>query len=541
MMTTKSLTYKIASEPEEFEQIYRLNYKTFVGEIPQHEENEENRLVDRFDKENTYIICTEDDRIIGMLAVRSKRPFSLDQKLDDLDSFFSAERKMCEIRLLAVEKEYRNGRVFLGLAKELIDYCVRNDYDTVLISGTLRQLKLYKHLGFVSFGPIVGTEDAPYQPMYLTKEAFDKKEAMYRRLNALPKEEKPKELERQNVSFLPGPVQIPEKVRETFGERPISHRARRFVDDFQQVKHQLTKLVNARHVEMMLGSGTLGNDAVAAQISLLDGPGLIVTNGEFGERLLDHANRFGLNYKLISYDWGDSIDYHEVQEFLKQNPDTQWLWTVHCETSTGLLNRLEDLKAICREEKVKLCLDCCSSIGVVPVDLEGVFLASSSSGKGMSSLAGVAMVFYHHDIEPSQRLPRYLDIGLYASKDGVPFTHSSNLVYALNTALKRFESGEAAFKEIADLAQWLRDTLREKGYNIFGSDEDMTPGIVTIALPGSLNAESVGDELERAGYWLSYRSEYLLVRNWIQISLMGEHTKEELKKLLKEIDRATNQ
>lgn len=539
MMTTKSLTYKIASEPEEFEQIYRLNYKTFVGEIPQHEENEENRLIDRFDRENTYMICLEDDRIIGMLAVRGNRPFSLDQKLEDLDSLFSGERRMCEIRLLAVEKEYRNGRVFLGLVKQLIDFCVKNDYDMVLISGTLRQLKLYKHLGFVPFGPIVGTEEAPYQPMYLTKEAFEKKEAMYRRLNALPKEQKPIETDGETVSFLPGPVQIPDKVIETFGNRPISHRARRFVDDFQQVKHQLRELVNARHVEMLLGSGTLGNDAVAAQISLLDGPGLIVTNGEFGERLLDHANRFGLSYERIGYDWGEAIDYNEVRAFLKEHPETQWLWTVHCETSTGLLNRMEDLKGICRQEDVKLCLDCCSSIGVVPVDLEGVYLASSSSGKGLSSLAGLAMVFYHHQIVPSQHLPRYLDIGLYASKQGVPFTHSSNLIYALNAALERFE-GNQTFEDTANLAQWLRDTLRENGYDIFGSDEDMTPGIVTIALPGSLNSENVGDELERAGYWLSYRSEYLLVRNWIQISLMGEHTKDELKALLKEIDKATN-
>ncbi|HET7658562.1 MAG TPA: aminotransferase class V-fold PLP-dependent enzyme [Bacillales bacterium] len=538
-MTTKSLTYKIASEPSEFEQIYRLNYKTFVGEIPQHEENEENRLVDRFDKENTYIICLDEERIVGMICARGKRPFSLDQKLDDLDSFFPEDRKMCEIRLLAVEKEYRNGRVFLGLARELIDYCVKSGYDMAVISGTLRQLKLYKHLGFVPFGPIVGTEEAPFQPMYLTKEAFDKKEAMFRRLNALPKEEKSEENERKTVSFLPGPVRIAEEVRKTLGERAISHRSKRFVDDFQQVKQQLRELVNARHVEILLGSGTLGNDAVGAQISLLDGPGLIVTNGEFGERLLDHAERLGLSYKTLQYEWGETIDYQAVRDFLKQNPKVKWLWTVHCETSTGLLNRIEVLKEICREEEVKLCLDCCSSIGVVPVDLEGVYLASSSSGKGLSSFAGLAMVFYHHDIKPNQSLPRYLDLGMYASKQGVPFTHSSNLVYALNTALKRFEEGES-FKDIANLAQWLREALRAHGYDIFGSDEDMTPGIVTIALPSTLNSEKVGDELERAGYWLSYRSDYLLKRNWIQISLMGEHTKTELEALLTEIKKATN-
>jgi hypothetical protein len=40
-----SLTYKIAETENEFEQIFRLNYKTFVEEIPQHERNAEKRLV----------------------------------------------------------------------------------------------------------------------------------------------------------------------------------------------------------------------------------------------------------------------------------------------------------------------------------------------------------------------------------------------------------------------------------------------------------------------------------------------------------------
>lgn len=540
MITTPSLTFKVASEPSEFEQIHRLNYKTFVGEIPQHEENEENRLVDRFDGENTYLICLDEERIVGMIAVRSKRPFSLDYKLEDLDSYFSEGRSICEIRLLAVEKEYRNGRVFLGLARELINFGVNNGYDLAVISGTLRQLKLYKHLGFVPFGPVVGTEEAPFQPMYLTKEGFEKKEAMYRRLNALPAEKREKVMEEKKpVSFLPGPVEMADEVREGFGSVAVSHRARRFVDDFQQVKHQLCELAHARHVEIFLGTGTLGNDVVAAQLSLLKEPGLIVTNGEFGERLLDHASRFGLSFETIQYQWGKTFDYEEVRTTLKGHPEIKWLWAVHCETSTGVLNKMEQLKRICDQEKVKLCLDCCSSVGVVPVNLEGVHLASSGSGKGLSSYAGLAMVFYHHDIKPRPDLPRYLDLGLYASKQGVPFTHSSNLIYALQTAMKRFEDPDI-FDKQTQLADWLRAQLRVRGFDIFGRDTDISPGIVTIDLPETLNSEKVGDALEREGYLLSYRSEYLLERNWIQISLMGEHSKRQLQPLLDKLSEQVN-
>ena len=79
------MRFSIASEESEFEQVFRLNYKTFVEEIPQHPPNPEKRLVDRFHHENAYLIALDADQLIGMMAVRDKRPFSLDEKLGNID------------------------------------------------------------------------------------------------------------------------------------------------------------------------------------------------------------------------------------------------------------------------------------------------------------------------------------------------------------------------------------------------------------------------------------------------------------------------
>lgn len=86
-MSTSALQFKIATEDWEFEQIHELNYRTFVEEIPQHQPAEQPRLVDKFHEENTYLICVAGNRVVGMLAARGRRPFSLDQKLANLDSF----------------------------------------------------------------------------------------------------------------------------------------------------------------------------------------------------------------------------------------------------------------------------------------------------------------------------------------------------------------------------------------------------------------------------------------------------------------------
>lgn len=167
------LAFKVATEDWEFERIHELNYKTFVEEIPQHQAAPNRRLVDKFHDENTYVICLCGGKFIGMLAVRGKRPFSLDQKLARLDDYLPPGRSVCEIRLLAVEKDFRVGQVFIGLLNYASEYCVKQGYNLAIISGTTRQQKLYKHLGFVPFGPLVGTGDALFQPMYLTREAFE--------------------------------------------------------------------------------------------------------------------------------------------------------------------------------------------------------------------------------------------------------------------------------------------------------------------------------------------------------------------------------
>ena len=75
MNAQEPLVFKVATEDWEFEQVHRLNYRTFVEEIPQHQPSAAQRLVDKFHAENTYLICLSNQKLAGMLAVRGNRPF----------------------------------------------------------------------------------------------------------------------------------------------------------------------------------------------------------------------------------------------------------------------------------------------------------------------------------------------------------------------------------------------------------------------------------------------------------------------------------
>ncbi|MCM3609952.1 aminotransferase class V-fold PLP-dependent enzyme [Planococcus sp. MERTA32b] len=518
-MEQQRLIYKIASEPEEMEQIYKLNYETFVEEIPQHQQNQERRLVDKFDQENIYIIAKDAEEVIGMIAVRVNRPFSLDHKLEDLDRYLPEGANPCEVRLLSVKGSYRKSQVFFQLVNVLVGYCLEGNYDMALISGTDRQIRLYKKIGFEPFGEMVGTEGAMFQPMVLTKEKF---ETTSKAFSKLMQKKRPS----PTLNFLPGPVAISKTVEQAFSSPVISHRSENFIEEMKTVRSKLCGLVNAQYAQIAVGTGTLANDLVAAQIRKLPGRGLILANGEFGYRLIDHAARFGLAYDTLEKSWNEKVGIEEIAAYIESNTEIGWIWTVHCETSTGFLFDLESLTELAKKRGIKLCVDACSSVGIVPVDFADVHLASAVSGKGLASYPGLAIVFHQEPVLPDRSIPRYLDLGQYAVADSIPYTHSSNLVSALHAAIK-----DVNFENRKLMGEAAKNLLTQAGFTVLG-DECYSPGILTIPLPDILRSRDIGEKLKREGVLVSYESDYLLKRNWIQFALMGAHTLKEFESAL---------
>ena len=534
-MNQEPLVFKVATEDWEFEQIHRLNYKTFVEEIPQHQASSSQRLVDKFHPENTYLICLKNQKLVGMLAVRGARPFSLDQKLPNLDSYLPPGRTICEIRLLAIEKKFRGAQVLQGILALLWQHGVEKSYGLAIISGTTRQSKLYQHLGFVPFGPMVGSGDAQFQPMYVTLETFEVTAREFLRSSPA------RSFHPNAVNFLPGPVTVRREVRRAFEQAPESHRGDSFKKDFQATKQDLCELVRAKSAELFMGSGTLANDIIAAQLSLLNGRGLVLSNGEFGERLTDQAHRMDLDFDTLKFDWGEAIDLNAVRAKFaaqKQSPYA-WLWCTHCETSSGLMMDLGALKQLCSETQTRLCLDCISTVGAVPVDLSGVFLASCASGKGLRAYPGLSMIFYNHEIgaDGAPKLPRYLDLDFYARQDGIPFTFSSNLLHALRAAVRRV-NWEKRFSDTEDLSGWLRERLIENGFQLVGNGGPVSPAVITLQLPNDITSVKFGTAMQEAGYLLSFNSEYLRRKNWVQVCLMGEIGREKVVALANATNRA---
>jgi hypothetical protein len=166
-------SFKQAETPEEFEQVHRLNYRTFVKEIQQHADNGDGRLVDKFHEWNTYFLALIDDRMIGMLSVHDRPPFSVESRLQDRAVVQQPGMRPLEVRLLAIEPDERHGPVLVGLTYVMNYFAKTNGYTHYLISAVTEQISLYQHLGFEVLGPAQGKPGAMFAPMMATLEQVD--------------------------------------------------------------------------------------------------------------------------------------------------------------------------------------------------------------------------------------------------------------------------------------------------------------------------------------------------------------------------------
>lgn len=489
---------RIATTEKEFDEIAAINYETFVEEIPQHHHNKERRLVDRFHHENTYMLVYKDHEIAGMIAFRSVRPFSLDEKIGPVEEHLPKElcRNLCELRLLAVKKEHRNGRAMLRLFKALYAYFYEQDFSACVISGTTREEKMYKQIGFEQFAPAVGTKDAEYLPMVLTRKAID------RFRTRMMKDMK---------TFYPGPVKQTSPLRHT----NMSHRSIDGAQLYHNVKEELKSLASTQYAAPVVGSGTLANEIMLGAVKNACGgqQGLILSNGEFGERLIHQAKGWRLSFLEKHAEWGQPFDIQEIETIITEQ-NIRWLAFVHGETSTGTLNPLKKIQALCDAYDVKLCVDCISSFGALPFSLQNVFCATAVSGKALGALSGLAFLLYNDAPRPADDIPCYVNLASY--HEAMPFTVP---VYLLENTMQALGQYPARYQQ---LQERLETVLASPLYEHAGLQTVHYPIIVTFTeLRDFTTCAKLND------FDLHAASSYLKRHDFAQISIIQPSFKED--------------
>jgi aspartate aminotransferase-like enzyme/GNAT superfamily N-acetyltransferase len=502
------LRFKVADEPAEFEAIHHLNYQTFVEEIPQHPADDSRRLVDRFHAENTYVICLDGQSLVGMIAGRCNRPFSLDGKLTDLDRYLPPHRRSVEVRLLAVRPQYRRKSVFARLAGVLAAHFRGQGCDLAVASGTIRQLGLYRHLGFRAFGPLTGHAQAQFQPMLLTLDDYAARAAPLERLAG-----------RGATSLLPETVEPRREVRQSFLRPAFTSRSAGFTMAMNRVRDRLRGLFNVVDALVMCGSDALANDAIAAQLSTENRHGLILANGESGDCLVEHARRWNLGFDVLRADPGQAFDRRGIEAaFARARPG--WVWMVACEVATGVRNDHRSVRRLCEQAGADLCIDAAGAAGLQPLDLAGARFVSAVSGRALASYPGLVILCTDGRLAPAGAVPRCLDPASHREDGANELAIPPNLLAALEAALA--VDWPSRWRAIRAADRYLRDELGRHGLPIVAQDGHASPGAITVALPAMAPQRRVAKRLARSGFVLASDGELLAQRNWLQIVLAGD-------------------
>lgn len=564
MLRVGRYVFKRADTNDEIEQVHRLNYRTFVGEVRQYPDDGAGRLVDKFHDKNVYFIAVRNERVVGMMGAHGEPPFSVASRLPDAGILEAAGVCPAEVRLLAIDPQERHGPIIYGLIALFYEHVTAHGYTDVYISAVADRISLYEGLGFRSIGPPVPCGNASFVPMTISvsglKQAVHARWEQWRRHaervndrgskieanGSTLKEPSPKS---EPICLLPGPVTTAPAVREAFQRAPIYHRGPEFITHFENVRQMLGRLVGGRDVALLNGSGTLANEAIAAILNAETSNGsqrprgLMLVNGEFGERLARQARRFGLEPCVLRWDWGKPWDLAAVEQALADEPAGSWVWGVHQESSSGVLNDLPGLVRLAVARGIRVCVDCISSLGAAPLDLREVYLASGATGKSLGAYAGTAIVFANEASLRSLdwgRVPSYLDIGAALTTKGPRYTFPSPTLQALETALAEYATPELADKRYRDYAErgiYVRRRLRELGLTPLAEEGCACPVVTTFAPPEPETSESFVERCRAWGYTIGGQSGYLAERRWVQIATMGAVTIEEVAGLFEQLGR----
>ena len=185
-------------------------------------------------------------------------------------------------------------------------------------------------------------------------------------------------------------------------------------------------------------------EAAICSSSKKDDTILNISNGKFGERF-NLISKIYSNTINLSYDWGKSIDVDDVKSII-DNHKIDIITMVHNETSTGILNPIDEIGKLAKENNILFVVDMITSFGGELIDVEksNIDIAISASQKSISSVPGLSIISTSdYAILKMKRIKRrsyYLDLLKYKNSTenyikSTPYTPALSSFYALYKSL----------------------------------------------------------------------------------------------------------
>ncbi len=320
---------------------------------------------------------------------------------------------------------------------------------------------------------------------------------------------------KRNVLLNPGPATTSDSVKLAQVVPDICPREQEFGDLMEYVSNELTTIVanNEEYATVLFGgSGTAVVEAILTSVVPHDKTVLIVNNGAYGKRMCQIASRYKMNFIEFKSSSIESIDLENLENEIKANTNISHLSVIHNETTTGLLNNLDDLGALAKKYNLELIVDAMSSYAAVPIDMkkQNIHYLAASSNKNIQGMAGVGFVIANKssmqklkDIEPrSFYLSLYEQYENFIKSHQMRFTPPVQTLYALKQAIieAKEEGIENRYKRYCASWEILTNTLKKMNLKYLVDDKYHSKIITSIFIPNGIDFNAMHDCFFERGF-----------------------------------------
>ena len=256
----------------------------------------------------------------------------------------------------------------------------------------------------------------------------------------------------------PGPSPVAARVMNAMSRPVLSHldpAMRTVLDEIRERQAWTFSAGDGAICFAVSGTGTAGMEAAVANVTRPGARALVVVTGYFGDRLAQMFERYGATVTRVDVEWGRACDPSAVERALASS-GADLVGVVHAETSTGVLNPVDEVCRVARQHGALTVVDAVTSLGAMPLrtGAAGIDVCYSCSQKGLGAPSGLAPIAFSAQALERRTPGRsfYLDVTLledYWVKRKYHHTLSAPLAFALHEAL-------AAVREEGLEARWSR-------------------------------------------------------------------------------------
>ena len=247
----------------------------------------------------------------------------------------------------------------------------------------------------------------------------------------------------------PGPSPVHPRVLEALALPVVGHLDPKFLEIMDQSMAMLREVFQTKNRLALPMSGTGSAGMETCFVNLVE-PGdavLIGVNGVFGTRMVDVAQRCGAQVDTVEAEWGRALDAQKFKDALGKKK-YKLAAVVHAETSTGVLQPLDDIAKLVRASGALLLVDAVTSLGGAPVRVDelGIDACYSGTQKCLGCPPGLSPItFSERAVEVvRQRKTKvqswYLDLSMiekyWGSERVYHHTAPISMNYALHEALR---------------------------------------------------------------------------------------------------------